>query len=119
MAEGNPAGATPELRPLKRAEELPHADMAQRRHVIDGISSGDHAVHEGNGLQPSVGAFVRRNAQPLVSQTVQAGFLGEFQDQRPAADTKLGHQMTRRQPHAVGNLHLRDCLSFSRRVALC
>jgi hypothetical protein len=62
------------------AKDLPHAAVAQHRHVLDGIGAGDHAAHEGGDLQSGVGALVRRNAQPLVGQTVQARFLGECQD---------------------------------------
>ena len=54
--------------------------MAQQRHVVDAVASGDHPRDQRHHLAPGVGALIAGYAQLPVSQAAQPGVLGELDD---------------------------------------
>ncbi|ALC07165.1 hypothetical protein CDES_14245 (plasmid) [Corynebacterium deserti GIMN1.010] len=57
-------------------EQSVHTAVAQQVHVIDGVGTGNHPGNKGGDLCPWVGTFITCDAQPVLSQGGQVGFIG-------------------------------------------
>ena len=64
-------------RRIDRGEQPAHATVAQQRHVIDRVGTGNHARDQRGHLQPRVRALVARHTQMLPGQLLQPGLLGQ------------------------------------------
>src|SRR5699024_2679074 len=64
-------------------EQVCHAAVAEKVHVIDRVSPGGNSADEGGEFRGWVRAFISaggRYGQPVVGEVWQAGFLGEAHD---------------------------------------